>query len=413
MGRGAAAPQNAAPPPGALFGLPGFTQRTEQWEPWFGASTTLQQTAQKQVTEGVDLQKTDVIFWWELVLNWTNTVTAGTSAITTSPYFPFNIVQALNVPMQGQYKPIDVVSGVDAAIFQSYRPMRKQYEPMMFGASAAVATYPNSATPQANLQTGSGLASTSSPIALTFELPGSLYFDRYYDLAMDGTVLSPIPVSGHVSPQYMGGSERVVRPKITYAAGSSANLDSGPFNIGAGTGTYAGSVVSSVRRVGVLGSNNPAEMPLVRNWQYARKSQQWGLGAQGVLNVPLAGEEFGQILSLFVRLWDPSANGGLGAPININTISKCQVLYGSSLARFDDTPQTAQKRFLDQHGFLPPVGCLVWDLALDAAGNVTNAGALNTLTTSNCTIHLEFSSLPSAQAYAVVGVEALVFVAAA
>jgi len=210
----------------------------------------------------------------------------------------------------------------------------------------------------------------------------------------------------------MGGSERVVRPKITLAPGIGTSLDSGPFTVTGGTPTYAGSMGISFRRIGIIGSNNPAEMPLVRNWQYARKSQQFGIGAQGVVNIPLAGQEYGQILSVFVRLWDPSANAGLGAPVNINTISKCQILYGSQLPRFDDTPQTAQRRYLQQHAHFPPVGTIVWDMAVDNAGNITNAGALNTLTTSNVTVHLEFSTLPSATAYAVVGVEALVFVSA-
>lgn len=416
-GKGAAqqasAGTNQAPPPGSLFGLPGFTQRTEQWEPWFGATTPMTQTNAAQITQGVDFQKTDVIFWWEMVAVWTNTVVAGTSTVTTSPWFPFNVFQAFNIPFQGQYKPVDVVNGIDLAIFQSYRPMRTgpSSAPVDLDANPQ-ANWPNAAYPQANLGTTPGLTSASTPITLTLELPGSLFFDRYYELALDGTLLSPMPVAAHISPQYMGGSERVIRPKVTLAPFTSGNIDNTPYNISAGTGTGAGQMVSSFRRIGVIGSNNPAEMPLVRNWQYVRKSQQWGLGAQGVLNVPLAGEEYGQILSLFVRLWDPAANGGLGAPININTVSKCQLLYGSNLPRFDDTPYTAQRRFLQQHSFLPPVGTIIWDLALNMTGDVTNAGALNTLTTSNVNVHLEFSSLPSASSYAVVGVEALVFVSA-
>jgi hypothetical protein len=71
-----------------------------------------------------------------------------------------------------------------------------------------------------------------------------------------------------------------------------------------------------------------------------------------------------------------------------------------------------QKRFLDQHGFLPPVGTFIWDMALtDTGGYITNAKAINTLTNANVNLYFEMASALSSTAYAVVGVESLVYVA--
>jgi hypothetical protein len=70
-----------------------------------------------------------------------------------------------------------------------------------------------------------------------------------------------------------------------------------------------------------------------------------------------------------------------------------------------------QKRFLDQHGFLPPVGTLIWDYAVtDTGGYITNAKALNTLTNANVKVHIEFVAAPGVGTYASLGLESLVFV---
>ena len=89
-------------------------------------------------------------------------------------------------------------------------------------------------------------------------------------------------------------------------------------------------------------------------------------------------------------------------------MQKCQLLYGSNLPRFDDDPAMMQNRFIEQHGFLPPQGSVVYDLAATGFNdNLSNARALNTLTNSNTHFHLEMTA-PGASAYAEVGVELLV-----
>ena len=404
---------NSTPPPGSLFGLPGLTQRVEQWDSIYQQQAVLSQGAQTPFTSSADFQKTDVIFWWDGLYTWVNTPTVGTGTLVESPYFPFNLIQNFSLKMQGQYKPVDVVSGIDLAIFQSYRPMRRPYNagtPSLLGSNVPLSTaYPNTSLAQANLNLVPNEVAATSPIQMWLEIPASLYFDAYFDLQPNGATPSTA-VGAHVSPQMMGGWERSIRPVFNFAAGFAGNFDQGPIVATTlGTATYAGNVTTSYRRVGVFGSNNAAELPLVYNWQYTRISRQYGWGAQSSLIIPLAGQEYGQILSIFVRLFDPGVADG-GAPVNINTCTSCQILYGSSLTRFDDTPQTMQKRFFDQHGFLPPVGVFVWDLALMSKGTISNAAALNTITGANIQVKMQFSSVPSAAAYAVVGIEGLVLV---
>ena len=99
----------------------------------------------------------------------------------------------------------------------------------------------------------------------------------------------------------------------------------------------------------------------------------------------------------------------VGGYYNVANITKAQLLYGSNLPRFDDSMATLQDRFVEQHGFLPPQGTVVWDLAATGYNdNLSNARALNTLTNANTHVHLEMSPAPGASTYAEVGVELLV-----
>jgi hypothetical protein len=398
--------------PGALFGVPGITQRFEQYDTTQAAVTLLQQSALVSWNNVNPLQKTDVVNWWELVVTWTNSYTLGTEVVALSPMAPYNLFQNLNLQMQGQYKPLDVVSGFDAALFQLYRPMRGSaqmaYQPNL-GANPA-GTFANAAFAQANLVAFPSQTATSSPVPFILEIPGSLWFDQYWDLAEDGTILGP-PISAYVSPQYMGGGERIVTPRTQFAPGFVSSQDNGPLYITtAGTVTAFTSQVSiDVRRVGVYAMTDPSTMPPVFNWQYSRHARQYPILGAVKVDIPIT--DYGQVLSIFTRLFDPALNAGAGGSVNITNVTKCQVLYGSNLPKFDDTPETAQKRFLDQHGFLPPQGTMIWDMAItDTGGYITNAKALNTLTNANCKVHLEFTAANGSSTYVSLGIEALVFV---
>src|SRR5882724_10344649 len=117
----------AAPPqvqPGVKYGVPGITQRFEQYDTTTAAVTTLSASGPVPWNNVNPLQKTDVVHWWELVVAWTNTYTLGTEVVALSPYAPYSLFQNLSLQMQGQYKPLDVINGFDAALFQLIRPMR-------------------------------------------------------------------------------------------------------------------------------------------------------------------------------------------------------------------------------------------------------------------------------------------------
>lgn len=395
-----------ASPPGSMFGLPALTLYTEQFDNNNGAVQALSQTNQVQAISLGQFTQTDVVFWWEMELSITNTVVNGTSVVTTSPYFPFSFIGESRLRIQNMYDSWHPLSGIDAVIWQVMRPMRGISDISNLGA-APISPWQAAALPQANQDTASGYTSASATILYTLEIPVSVFFDVYFDLAKDGTIISP-PHRAIVSPQYMAGSARVVQPALGFNPGSSATIDQGPYNIGAGTGTFAGQVGFAFKRVGIYGNNNPSTMPTVYNWQYMREAKQFGASGRAQLDILVP--TYGQILSLFVRMFDPSAAAGLGAPININTVTKCQIKFGSGLFRFDDTPRSAQRRFMKQHDVFLPQGVLAWDLGLDNYSRISNAAALNTLTTASVLVHLEWTAALSATAYVVLGVEALTYV---
>ena len=429
-----------AVPVGALYGLPGFTERFEQYENLNGILTTLSSAASAVGTTTpfnppASFQKTDVVFWWELECYMTEQITFSAGGITLSPEAPYNKLQALRLKLQGQYTPIEVESGNDAAFFQMYRPMRgrgqRNLQDTINTNVPLAAGYPNSTWPQANLAGtpagagavgGQGAAATgvvTSPLNLSnypfiLELPAGIFLDEYWDLALDGSLLPNAagvvaPTAAFVSPQYMGGGERVVVPQFNIAPLTGANYDQFPGGTTSALtitgGTVNDSLLLNARRVGVFASENPAELPPVFNWQYRRTSKRFPIGAVTKVDIPIT--EYGQILSCWVKIFDPTT--AQGSYYNVANVTKAQLLYGSNLPRFDDDVATMQNRFIQQHGFLPPQGHLVWDLAATGFNdNLSNSRALNTLTNANTHFHIEMSPAPGAQAYAVVGVELLV-----
>ena len=88
-------PQQSAAtvPVGALYGLPGFTERFEQYENLYNVVTTAQQSAQTPFAPPASFQKTDIVFWWELETLWSNSVTFSAGTLANSPEAPYNLIQ--------------------------------------------------------------------------------------------------------------------------------------------------------------------------------------------------------------------------------------------------------------------------------------------------------------------------------
>lgn len=412
-----------AVPVGALYGLPGFTERFEQYEALNGIVTAGQQAAQTPFNPPGSFQKTDIVFWWELEIFWSEGITYSAGTLVNSPEAPYNALQSPKLKLQGQYTPIECESGFDVAFFQMYRPMRgrgqRNSQDLLGTNPVATTGFANTLIPQANLAGATLATSYTSPAAITaypmlLELPAGIFLDEYWDLALDGSLLPNssgvvAPSSAFVSPQYMGGGERVIVPQFNFAAGVAATYDQGPLAATAAltTSVFSDSFTINARRVGVFASENPAELPPVFNWQYRRASKRYPIGAVSKVDIPIT--EYGQVLSVWVKIFDPAlGSNGVGGYYNIANMTKCQLLYGSNLPRFDDDVPTMQDRFMEQHGFLPPQGTVVWDLAATGfADGISNARALNTLTNANTHVHLEMTA-PGSSAYAVVGVEILV-----
>lgn len=398
-------------PVGTFFGLPGVTETFEQYENLNGIVTALALGAQTPWNPPGSLQKTDIVKWWEMetIVSWTTTVTGS----TISPGAPYNLHQNLKLRLQGQYSPLEVESGEDAGFFQMYRPMRGpgQQSIQTLNGTNLADIYANTTMPQTN-QTTSGIVAnpaSGSTWVWNLEIPAGIYIDQYWDMAIDGTLLpnaygAVAPIGAWVSPQYMGGGERVVVPTFNYAAITAANSDQGPL-----TGSTAGaaSVTQNMRRVGYYGSKDPSGLPPVFNWQYRRASKRYPIGAATKIDIPVT--EYGQLFSVFIRIYDPTA----GTFYNVANISKAQLLKGSNLPKYDDDVLTMQQRFIYQHGFVPPQGIVAWDMLANtsAEGLSNDMRVLNTLTNANTHVHLEMSPAPNATAYAVIGTELLVPVA--
>ena len=418
-------PQQAAQqvPVGALYGLPGFTERFEQWDNITGNVTTQQQSAQTPFAPPSSFQKTDIVFWWELETLWNQGMTYTPGVIANSPQAPYNLFQGPKLKLQGQYSPVEADSGGHLAFMQMYRPMRgrgqRNWQDLMDTNVPGATAYANQNWAQANLCGGSLSATYTSPISIVnypfiMEIPAGIFLDEYWDLAIDGSLLPNAagvvaPSAAFVSPQYMGGGERVVVPQFNVASGIAATYDQGPLaaTTAATVSVYSGSTTINTRRVGVFASENPAELPPVFNWQYRRTSKRYPIGAASKIDIPIT--EYGQVLSTAIIIFDPAlGTNSVGGYYNVANISKCQLLYGSNLPRFDDDIPAMQNRFIEQHGMLPPQGTVVFDLAATGFNdNLSNARALNTLTNSNTHFHIEMTA-PGTAAYAEVLVELLV-----
>lgn len=408
-----------APAPGQYFDVPGIgggTQWTDQLESTQSLATTILQGTQNPINGILQFKQTDVVIDWVLELQVAQTYTTGTSVTTPSPYAPWNSLGSIRLPIQNQYNSVDLESGIDLYIFNMLRPWRKTFTGANMYASSdgffvgSTATgFMAAANAQPNLIAPAIWTSVGAQTWQTLlRLPASMTFDFYYDLAVTGEPIAP-PHSAIVSPQYMAGSTRVITPQVTLNPGSAATLDVGMANIGAGTGTFTGTATTTFRRKAIY-SGNPALMPPVYGWQYRWRTTRFQLNgvSRRDLQVPL---DTGQLLAIYIRMFDPSAAAGLGAPIQLSAMTRIQLQYGSGLYAFDGTPLEIQADFLEKHGFLLPPGVFCYDLCQDERGDRTNKRALNTLTTSGILMHMEFTAATSATAYAVMGTESLVYVA--
>lgn len=422
------ATSQTAPRPGQLFDVPGVGGGSTQWFDEYEDTLTLAFTpspsSQKPVLGIGKMRQTDVVLEWTAEVKVAQSITTGTGqTVTPSPYAPWNSVGPLKVLIQNQYSSIDVENGIDAYIFALCRPYRRTALRSVVGANpagspagGAVAGYPSVTNAQANLDWPRQWKYTEADtFTLVYPLGPGVWFDSYWDLQVGGTPASP-PHAAFVSPQYMAGTTRVITAAITAnQVLSSATNAVAPVHttVKTTTGDTATTTTNTwtlaLRRHGVY-AGNPLVNPVVYPWQYRRKTDRLGTIAgqsRAVLELPL---DSGQVMASYLRLYNPSAATGVGAPIPITTVTNVEFQYGSGLLRFKGTPAELQRRWVAQHGTLPPPGVLALDFAMNERGQITNHRLPNTLTTAGLLWKLTFSGAQSSTAYAVLGTESLVYV---
>lgn len=419
--------QQGAAQPGQYFDFPGVgggTQWTDQDESQNALAATIAAGAQTIVQGLLPFKQTDVVVDWQLTSAIAQTYTAGTSALTVSPYAPWNQFGAIKLLIQNQYASVDVENGIDLYIFNQIRPWREDFRrgnvyanPAGDAAGSTALGYQAVGNAQANLivpnQFTAGVALTATWNTI-LRLPASITFDAYYDLNIYGQPTGLPPHSAIISPQYMAGATRQITPTLVLnqaaTAGAVSGLDVAPVNIGAGTGAYAFTSATLGFRRKAIYSSDPAVLPIAYPWQYRWRTSRFSISgvSQAKLQVP---QDTGQLLSVYCRLWDPLGAGGLGGPIQLSALTRIQVQYGSGLFAFDGTPAQLQADYLEKHGQMLPPGVFCLDLMLDEKGNRSNKRALNLLTTAGVLVFMQFTAAVSAQAYCVMGLESLVYVA--
>lgn len=392
-------------PPGSMYGLPGITRYSEQIENNDGNTTALQAGAQVDAAFVSVFKQTDIAECWSLAFTWTTAITQNAAVITSSPYFPYGIVGPTTLNFQNQFNTINVTNGIDLAWRQVLRP-RYYSNPWLF---AELNPQSSAYSAETNYSTASNYTFGSATIKFALDMPGGIWFDVFYVLAPDGSLYEPNPLRAFVSPQYMAGSQRIIQPRVRYnQVFSTTRADQAPLTYTAGPPSTTGTVAINFQREVIYQPAGDADSPLLFNWQYTYESTQFPINGRTSVDIPVAYQ--GQILSVTVRLFDPSS-GAVGAPIDpLTAITNCQLLFGSGLYKYQDRPYEMQRRFVRQHGFLPFQGFICWDMAMDKFGRMSNQYCLNTLDTAGITVHLDFTGAQSATAYAVVLVEGLKYI---
>lgn len=413
-------------PPGYLFRVPGVgarPRRVEETGPCQpGTSTTLAQGTSTPLPFG-KFQTLDIdrAFYFETDIATTYTA-GGSKTITPSPLFPANNVSLIQVQFESAYSTFRL-PGWLAQVMQQYRSVfapKNQVSPLVQSgsnpnpANALGSAWFPSTSPLGTANLAANTTGTPQSYKLFWEVPVCMYFDLYYELAATGQPLgSPIPRC-FVSPQRMAASTRNVIPKVTMAPGflTTDNYDA-PASIATAdtTSTFSGTVTSTWLRDAWIPTDNMLTEPPGRMWQYTRDFitlQPAGAGNPAIpLDDDVPGQ--GQILSVVFATWDPTLNSGNGGFAPYSDYQTVDLLLGSNIQLFQDTPQSNLYTWLVQHGSILPNGIMGWDLGLTEDGKFTNENAINTLVQNGAQIRIKYASgyTPGAASTIYVGMEVL------
>lgn len=399
--------------PGSRFSIPPFTDEVEQPENNDGLVSTFNATAQQTVQGIIPFMQSDVIYEWLLFAQIQETITQGAGgAITQSPYYPEMYFGPFQLNMQYQYPAIDVASLFDLGLITKFRPfdMNSNNYPLNSAQTVSAGLYSSQANQVTSQTAYSPTSGTPETRNMVIEIPACCWFDEYYELDETGQPLSG-PHNGYVSPQNMGGYARVVTPSLKLNGLMNGGADNSPYQV-TGTGpTASGTATLGFSRIGVLGNVDSSVLPQPTNWQYNIAHLRWSLSGVSKTSIPLNSIFAGQIMSIVVRLYDPTA----GAPITLSSnlssaTNSIQLIYGGNVNRWVGNQQRMQWRFFNQHGYRPQEGVVILDLAMDRTGKICNSYCLNTLRTAAVNLNLLFSGALSNTAYAEITIEGLRYV---
>ena len=429
-----AQPSTNAPVPGSLFNVPLANASPTQYYDAVDDTDELvvsMPTQSEAPVNGIQpLNQTDVVLDVEVEIAVTQSYTAGTGqTLTASPWAPFNAVRNITMPSQNVYSSVELSNGMYVAYFSALRPLRHTAQRLNLFANPAgydLATgtaygYVNPAGVQSPLQVSGQWSPSVGSYNLLLRVPIGVWFDEYWPLnplglpvATDANGSQSIvgPVSTFVAPLYMASANKVVQPHFSFAA-PFGTADVSPVytttNSASGDtpSTFSGSASITVRRFAVRGS--PAALPPPHAWQYQLKESSQTIGSTTKFAYSHDPQD-GQILSSTLVLFDPAANGGIGAPIPPGSVKELTFVYGSGVIAFKGSPQVLQRRFLEKHGFLPPPGFYPLDWAIDERGRVTNrvsAAQFDTYNTTGIGWRVQLNSAPSASTTATLLTECL------
>ncbi len=419
---------NQQPQPGSLFRVPSASARSIYLPEGTGASITgsLEQGTSTSVPFN-KYDQTTITRAHDLLITLTNTgYTPGTSTLTTSDLFPFNIIQNVQVNFESTFSTINQ-SGFTAATMQGYRPARGRKTGFLDQSNLFVNT--GNVASINTKQQAAGVIATASPtdatatINLGIELAESIEFDLYWELNSAGQPVSAPAADFILVPQVMSGTTKIITPVLTFAPMlSTNNAKASPVSATTGTGAFNGGSYSlKLYKSGWYPSNNPAVEPFFASaWRYTRGEFVVPIsGSTAVIDFAsqLAGQ--GQLLSFIAWTWDPTLNSGAGGlvPVDSAHIASIFLYVGAGIVyrQYNDI-SALQLEWLRKHGTFPPYGVIPIDLAIDEHGRFTNgADVLNTLTTAGCQLVINWASgyTPAYGTQVVVGTELLKQVGAA
>lgn len=395
-------------PQGGLFNLPGITYWSEQVDNNDQTTVNLSSSVQVPTQFSANLANTDILYREviDVLLNLTQAVNAG--SVFTSPYQPYNYVGPMSLNMQNQFNTFDVPSGIDAKIFELIRPQYSYEGNNYFEQNPNTGLVTQGQQAELSSFTTAPTFVNNSALKFSLDLALGVWFDRYFDLDPDGQLRNLAPVRAYVTPQLMSGSNRIVTPRITWNPILASNTDNGPFVVNAAGPTASGTATLGFQRKIIYQPKAHTDTPILWGWQYSRETKQYSLSSRSTADIVLP--TTGQLLALYYRLYDPSAASG-GNAIALSNVKNVWLQYGSGLYKYQDTPLRAQRRFQRQHqNNLPPEGVIIHDTVIDEQGYASNQNAINTLDTSSCKVHFDFTGILSSTAYVWIGVEALRYV---